>query len=180
MEETAAAQARDDAADALPAPVRQAPPSPFRADGIAIAPPPAVERSAAATRALESAGQWLDLVAASGLSGPSRELAANAAFVSYRNGVLRLALPPGFEYLQSERSLAALAQTLAQALGSAPKIVVEAGQEAQAETLHARTDRQRGERQTAAEAAFMADPQVQHLLAQGARVVADSIRPFEE
>jgi len=181
MEETAAAQARDDAADALPAPVRQAPPSPFRAEGIAIAPPPpAVERSAASTRALENAGQWLDLVAASGLSGPSRELAANAAFVSYRNGVLRLALPPGFEYLQSERSLVALAQTLAQALGSTPKIVIEAGQEAQAETLHARTDRQRGERQTAAEAAFMADPQVQHLLAQGARVVADSIRPFEE
>ena len=181
MEETAAAQACDDAADAMPAPVRQAPPSPFRADGIAIAPlPPAVERSVAATRALESAEQWLDLIAASGLSGPSRELAANAAFVGYRNGVLRLALPPGFEYLQSERSLAALAQTLAQALGSTPKIVIEAGQEAQAETLHARADRQRGERQTAAEAAFMADPQVQHLLAQGARVVADSIRPFEE
>src|SRR5690606_11808094 len=75
MEETAAAQARDDAADALSAPVRQAPPSPFRADGIAIAPPPpTVERSAASTRALENAGQWLDLVAASGLSGPSREL----------------------------------------------------------------------------------------------------------
>ncbi|SBV35170.1 DNA polymerase III/DNA elongation factor III, tau and gamma subunits [uncultured Stenotrophomonas sp.] len=184
MEETAAAQARDDTADAVPAPVRQAPPSPFRVEGIAIAPvappPPAVERGAVAMRTLESAEQWLDLIAASGLSGPSRELAANAAFVSYRNGVLRLALPPGFEYLQSERSLAALAQTLAQALGSTPKIVIEAGQEAQTETLHARADRQRGERQTAAEAAFMADPQVQHLLAQGARVVADSIRPFEE
>ena len=71
------------------------------------------------------------------------ELAANAAFVGYRNGVLRLALLPGFEYLQSERSLGALAQTLAQALGSAPKIVIETGN-AQAETLHERADRQRG------------------------------------
>ena len=183
MEEAAATQAADDMADLPPPAPRQAPPSPFRSEGIAIAPvaspSPAVERSDSPRYALESAEQWLDLVAASGLSGPSRELAANAAFVAYRAGVLRLALPPGFEYLQSERSLAALAQALAQALGSAPKIVVETGQ-VQAETLHARADRQRGERQNAAEAAFMADPQVQHLLAQGARVVPDSIRPLEE
>ncbi|WP_433853879.1 DNA polymerase III subunit gamma/tau [Stenotrophomonas nitritireducens] len=181
MEEEAAMPARDDVAEAMPPP-RQAPPSPFRAEGIAIAPPvPAAAAVPAGKppRALENAEQWLDLVAASGLSGPSRELAANAAFVGYRNGVLRLALLPGFEYLQSERSLGALAQTLAQALGSAPKIVIETGN-AEAETLHERADRQRGERQNAAEAVFMADPQVQHLLAQGARVVPDSIRPFEE
>ncbi|MCL7714403.1 DNA polymerase III subunit gamma/tau [Stenotrophomonas mori] len=152
-----------------------------RPAGIAIEPPkPAAQsRGAGGMRALETAEQWLDLIAASGLSGPSRELAANAAFVAYREGVLRLALPPGFEYLQSERSLAALAQTLAQALGTPPRIVIQTG-DAGAETLHQRADRQRGERQTAAEAAFMADPQVQHLLAQGARVVPDSIRPFEE
>ncbi|HBN52651.1 MAG TPA: DNA polymerase III subunit gamma/tau, partial [Stenotrophomonas sp.] len=169
-----------DAADAMPAAPRQAPPSPFRAEGIAIAPPmPPAVPAGTPPRTLETAEQWLDLIAASGLSGPSRELAANAAFVGYRNGVLRLALLPGFEYLQSERSLGALAQTLAQALGSAPKIVVETGN-AQAETLHERADRQRGERQNAAEAVFMADPQVRHLLAQGARVVPDSIRPFEE
>jgi len=181
MEEEAAMPARDDVAEAMPAP-RQAPPAPFRSEGIAIAPPvpaPAAAPAGKPPRALETAEQWLDLVAASGLSGPSRELAANAAFVGYRNGVLRLALLPGFEYLQSERSLGALAQTLAQALGSAPKIVIETGN-AEAETLHERADRQRGERQNAAEAVFMADPQVQHLLAQGARVVPDSIRPFEE
>ncbi len=183
MEEAAATQAADDMPDLPPPAPRQAPPSPFRTDGIAIAPvaspSPPVECSDSPVHVLESAEQWLDLVAASGLSGPSRELAANAAFVGYRGGVLRLALPPGFEYLQSERSLAALAQALAQALGSAPKVIIETGQ-VQAETLHARADRQRGERQTAAEAAFMADPQVQHLLAQGARVVPDSIRPLEE
>lgn len=178
-EEAAAMPARDDVAEAM-SPPRQAPPSPFRAEGIAIAPPaPAAVPAGKPPRALENAEQWLDLIAASGLSGPSRELAANAAFVGYRDGVLRLALLPGFEYLQSERSLGALAQTLAQALGSAPRIVIETGN-AEAETLHERADRQRGERQNAAEAVFMADPQVQHLLAQGARVVPDSIRPFEE
>lgn len=132
-----------------------------------------------AARALETAEQWLDLVADSGLSGPSRELAANCAFVGFQQGVLRLGLLPGFEYLQTERALTALAQALAQALGTTPKIVIETGN-VQAETLHERADRQRGERQNAAEAVFMADPQVQQLLQQGARVVADSIRPIEE
>ncbi len=191
--EEAEAVARDDASlavrampEPLPEPARPAPPpasppAPVRPTGIAIEPatPAARPPGGGASLALESAEQWLDLIATSGLSGPSRELAANAAFVGYRNGVLRLTLLPGFEYLQSERSLGALAQTLAQALGSAPKIVIETGN-ADAETLHERADRQRGERQNAAEAVFMADPQVQHLLAQGARVVPDSIRPFEE
>ncbi len=146
-----------------------------RPTGIAIEPAPATQGG----RALNDAEQWLDLVADSGLSGPSRELAANAAFVSFQHGVLRLALMPGFEYLQSERALNALAQALSQALGSTPKILIETGN-VQAETLHERADRQRGEQQHAAEAVFMADPQVQQLLQQGARVVADSIRPFKE
>lgn len=129
---------------------------------------------------LGNAEQWLDLVAASGLTGPSRQLAANSAFVRYERGTLRLALSPGFEYLQSERSVGDLSQALAQALGQAPKIVIETGR-ADAETLHERADRQRGERQSAAETAFMADPTVQLLVQQhGARVVPDSIRPFEE
>jgi DNA polymerase-3 subunit gamma/tau len=128
---------------------------------------------------LNTAEQWLDLIDDSGLSGPSRELAANAAFVNFQHGVLRLALLPGFEYLQSERALNTLAQALSQALGSTPKILIETGN-AQAETLHQRADRQRGEQQSAAEAVFMADPQVQQLLQQGARVVADSIRPLKE
>ncbi|MET0131910.1 MAG: DNA polymerase III subunit gamma/tau C-terminal domain-containing protein, partial [Stenotrophomonas chelatiphaga] len=123
---------------------------------------------------------WLELVAASGLSGPSRQLAANAAFISFQHGVLKLGLSPGFEYLSSERALGALSEMLGKALGSPPKIVVDATQ-APAETLHQRSDRQRGERQQAAEAFFMADPEVQVLIQQhGARLVSDSIRPFEE
>ena len=157
---------------ARPAP---APQPPVRPSGIAIEP----AAPSPGGRALADAEQWLDLVADSGLTGPSRELAANAAFVSYQQGVLRLALLPGFEYLQSERALQALAQALSQALGSTPRIVIETGN-VQAETLHERADRQRGEQQQAAEAVFMADPQVQQLLQQGARVVADSIRPFKE
>jgi len=152
---------------------------------MAMVPPLAVaERTRpeyAAPRVLHAAEDWLELVATCGLTGPSRQLAANSAFVSHAEGVLRLSLSPGFEYLQSERSLGELATALAAALGSTPKIVIESGIAVDAETLHERSHRQRGERQNAAEAAFMNDPAVQALLQQqGARVVPDSIRPYQE
>ncbi|NIJ99812.1 DNA polymerase III subunit gamma/tau [Xanthomonas cannabis] len=129
---------------------------------------------------IADAEQWLELVTRSGLNGPSRQLAANAAFIGHRDGVLRLALAPGFEYLNSERSIANLAQALAPVLGDTPRIVIETGN-ADVETLHERANRQKGERQSAAEIAFMNDPNVQQLIQQqGARVVPDSIRPYDE
>ncbi|MEA9740445.1 DNA polymerase III subunit gamma/tau [Xanthomonas campestris pv. raphani] len=129
---------------------------------------------------IADAEQWLELVTRSGLNGPSRQLAANAAFIGHREGVLRLALAPGFEYLNSERSIANLAQALAPELGNTPRIVIETGS-ADVETLHERANRQKGERQSAAETAFMNDPNVQQLIQQqGARVVPDSIRPYDE
>ncbi len=170
------------------APSEPAPPErPFRTEGIAIAPAePAPARDAVPQEGvsdLASAEDWLDLVANSGLSGPSRQLAANAAFISCQHGTLKLGLSPGFEYLRSERALAALGEMLEKALGQAPKIVVETveTEHVPAETLHQRADRQRGERQQVAEAVFMDDPEVQVLIQQhGARVVSDSIRSFDE
>ncbi|WP_282297311.1 DNA polymerase III subunit gamma/tau [Stenotrophomonas sp. PS02289] len=191
-EALAAEMAGPDAAMVPPweEPARPAAP-PERPQGIAIAPapvtaPPAVVAEPASSAAagdavaLDSADAWLQLVAQSELNGPSRQLAAHAAFISFQRGVLKLAVSPGFEYLCSDRSLAALTEALSGPLGLAPRIVIEHG-EAEAETLHQRSDRQRGERQQAAETAFMADPNVQVLIQQhGARVVADSIRPIEE
>ena len=160
-----------------PAPVQAVAPAP-RPQGIAISPSPAAGN--AAPVALASAETWLELVAQSQLNGPSRQLAAHAAFIGFQHGVLKLAVSPGFEYLCSDRSLAALTEALSGPLGMTPKIVIEHGN-AEAETLHQRSDRQRGERQQAAETAFMADPSVQLLIQQhGARVVTDSIRPFDE
>lgn len=171
------------AAPSEPAPSER----PFRTEGIAIAPaePAPVQETAPleGVSDLASAEDWLDLVANSGLSGPSRQLAANAAFISYQHGTLKLGLSPGFEYLCSERALAALGEMLEKALGQAPKIVVETveTEHVPAETLHQRADRQRGERQQVAEAVFMDDPEVQVLIQQhGARVVSDSIRSFDE
>ncbi|WP_440567489.1 DNA polymerase III subunit gamma/tau [Stenotrophomonas maltophilia] len=170
------------------APSEPAPPErPFRTEGIAIAPvePAPVQENAPleGVSDLASAEDWLDLVANSGLSGPSRQLAANAAFISCQHGTLKLGLSPGFEYLRSERALAALGEMLEKALGQAPKIVVETVEtdHVPAETLHQRADRQRSERQQVAEAVFMDDPEVQVLIQQhGARVVSDSIRSFDE
>lgn len=170
------------------APSEPAPPErPFRTEGIAIAPaePAPVQGTAPleGVSDLATAEDWLDLVANSGLSGPSRQLAANAAFISCQHGTLKLGLSPGFEYLRSERALAALGEMLEKALGQAPKIVVETVEieHVPAETLHQRADRQRSERQQVAEAVFMDDPEVQVLIQQhGARVVSDSIRSFDE
>ncbi|HDS1531831.1 TPA: DNA polymerase III subunit gamma/tau [Stenotrophomonas maltophilia] len=179
---------RHESPASVAAPGEPAPPErPFRTEGIAIAPAaPVPARDTAPLEGvseLATAEDWLDLVANSGLSGPSRQLAANAAFISCQHGTLKLGLSPGFEYLRSERALAALGEMLEKALGQAPKIVVETveTEHVPAETLHQRADRQRGERQQEAEAVFMDDPEVQVLIQQhGARVVSDSIRSFDE
>ncbi|NIJ94230.1 DNA polymerase-3 subunit gamma/tau [Xanthomonas campestris] len=163
-------------APAPAAPVLQMPPA-----AAPSVPAPATEPSVLLDDGrIADAEQWLELVTRSGLNGPSRQLAANAAFLGHRDGLLRLALAPGFEYLNSERSIANLAQALAPELGNTPRIVIETGN-ADVETLHERANRQKGERQSAAETAFMNDPNVQQLIQQqGARVVPDSIRPYDE
>src|SRR5690606_33471085 len=126
------------------------------------------------------AEDWLRRVAACDLSGPARQLAAHTAFVCHADGALTLALEPGFEYLRSERSVAALADAMAASLGSPPRIVIEAGA-AQAPTLHQRQEQERDSRQSAAEQSFLNDPGVRRLIEQhGARVVPDSIRPYDE
>ncbi|RBH87152.1 DNA polymerase III subunit gamma/tau [Xanthomonas oryzae pv. oryzae] len=183
-----------DAAEDAPVSVATSSPAalvePSSVEEPAVVTPPATAVSAADSAAdasallddgcIADAEQWLELVTRSALNGPSRQLAANAAFIGHRDGVLRLALAPGFEYLHSERSIANLAQALAPVLGNTPRIVIETGS-ADVETLHERANRQKGERQSAAETAFMNDPTVQLLIQQqGARIVPDSIRPYDE
>jgi DNA polymerase-3 subunit gamma/tau len=129
---------------------------------------------------IADADHWLALVASAQLTGPSKQLAANAAFSGYGDAVLRLSLAPGFEYLRTDRSIGDLAQALASALGHAPRIVFEAAAD-HGETLATRDARRQDERRSSAEERFMNHPDVQRLIEQqGARVVPDSIRPFDE
>ena len=146
-------------------------------------PPPAaaLPHEAGANAELATVEDWLDLVADAGLRGPVRELAAHCAFCAYGDGVLSLSLPDSFDHLRSDSLVRQLAQALSGPLGRQPQVRFESARAAAgAETLHARTERQRGERQAGAEADFLADPVVARLVQQGARLVPDSVRPLDD
>jgi len=196
------------ASDAAPAPsrpARSAPPVPA-ASPARVEPPPRIDAqvtapaepaiapapdkpspdraasvSAEAAAIEVDADRWLDLVAGSGLRGPARELAAHAAFIGYRDGVLSLSLPPEDDHLRAPGLVKLLGDALAGALGGVPQIRFESNKPGNGETLHERSARQRDARQNSAEATFLADPDVQRLISQhGAKVVPDSIRPLDE
>jgi DNA polymerase III subunit gamma/tau len=144
--------------------------------------PPAYIAPAMATSSspLPDADAWHALIASSGLRGPARLLAEHSVFIGYDDGVLKLALPASDEHLKSSALIAMMATALTPALGTAPQIRFE-NAPVQGESLRERNERARDERQGAAEAAFMNDPDVQRLISQhGAKLVPDSIRPFDE
>ena len=163
---------------ARPGPVA-APAAPAPA-AVSAAPAAVSPASAAPASSLDAAG-WVDLVAGLSLRGPVRELAAHAAFLDWDGGVLRLSLPASDDHLKAPFLVSQLANALAPRLGATPQIRIDEAAAVVGETLHGRTARERDERQAAAENAFLSDPQVQRLMQeQGARLVPDSIRPFDE
>ena len=193
-----AARAALESAPAKPAPIMSRPLPPVALDNPAAperpvappvpasrievtAPPPATPRASVAADIEIDAGRWLDLVDRCDLRGPVRELAAHAAFVACANGTLRLALSAEDDHLRSPALIKALADALSAQLGGPVQLKFETGKAANAETMHARNARQRDEKQAAAEEAFLGHPDVQRLMQQqGAKLVPDSIRPFED
>ncbi|MET0893371.1 MAG: DNA polymerase III subunit gamma/tau, partial [Pseudoxanthomonas sp.] len=162
----------------VPEPASVLPPA-----AILVAPPTADQAPAGgpvAGPAIASAEEWLQFASSSGMRGAARQLAENAGFVAAGEGVLSLSLDAGFDYLRSEKSLAELEKTLAGRFGTAPRIVFDHAL-AESETLQQRSHRERNIRQSADEENFMNNPEVQRLIQQhGARLVPDSIRPFDE
>jgi len=136
--------------------------------------------SAGSAPALERADDWLALVGTAGLKGPVLQLASHSAFCGFQDGVLRLFLPVEDAHLRTDNLIRQLTQAVSTALGGAVQIRFETQLAVPGDTLHSRNERQRGERQLAAEASFLADPVVGQLLGQGGSVVADSIRPLSE
>ncbi|TWI03471.1 DNA polymerase-3 subunit gamma/tau [Luteimonas cucumeris] len=157
------------AAPPPPPPTRQAMPI------ASLAPAPAPS----ATSIAIDGERWLELVDSIALKGPARVLALHAAFVGHADNVLRLSLPASDDHLCSPLMVQQLADALAPKLGGVPQIQFETAA-GNGETLHQRHERQRDARQAAAEETFMADPAVRHLMQHGARLVPDSIRPFDE
>ncbi|MBU8976261.1 MULTISPECIES: DNA polymerase III subunit gamma/tau [unclassified Lysobacter] len=170
---------------------REPAPEPVRAPPVAAAPAPVAPTPAPSAppprpgfvhdAGIADADAWHSLVANSSLRGPSRVLAEHAGFVGYADGVLSLSLSPADELLRSNAMTVSLvAEALAPALGVTPQIRFVEGSRP-AESLRERNDRARDERQANAEANFMSDPDVQRLISQhGAKVVPDSIRPYDE
>lgn len=132
-------------------------------------------------RASLDGAEWLDIVASLRLGGPVRELGVHAGFVSYLDGVLQLSLPEDKDHLKMPGLVAQLADALVPAFGAKPQLRFDVSATAAGDTLHGRNVRERDARQSAAESAFLSDPNVQRLMQQqGAKLVPDSIRPIED
>ncbi len=174
---------RDAPAPRAAEPARPAPPA--REDLLAAAEPITMPaRAVAAGAGIADDRAWHALIDSSGLRGPARILAEHAAFLGYADGVLTLALGPNDEHLKAPALIKLVADALAARLGAAPQIRFEAapaGAAGNGESVHERNLRARDERQARAEDMFMNDPDVRRLIEQyGAKVVPDSIRPFDE
>lgn len=142
--------------------------------------PPQPPEASASTGDIVDADAWHLLVANSGLKGPARLLAEHAGFVGYAGGVLSLSLQDTDAHLRGAATVRMVADALAPVLGMAPQIRFEAATQP-AVSLRERDQRARDQRQTSAEHAFINDPDVQRLMSRhGARIVPDSIRPFDE
>lgn len=157
---------------------------PWRPAEPAVAAGPVVAPAASTTMPVDigitDAETWLHFASTCGLKGVGKQLVDNVAFAGYANGTLTLALDSGFDYLRSERTLSELGEAIASRYGVAPRLAF-AATSADGETLKQRSHRQRDERQTLAEETFMNHPDVRQLMQQhGARLVPDSIRPYEE
>jgi DNA polymerase-3 subunit gamma/tau len=144
-----------------------------------VAPPPAV---AISTDPMPLAGpdDWLALVAAAGLKGPALQLGSHCQFCGYDAGVLRLHLPEEDAHLRNDSLVRQLAAAASQRVGTSVTLRFEPKPAQAVDTLHARNQRERSEKQSAAEASFLADPVVAQLLGQGGSIVPDSIRPLSE
>ena len=153
---------------------RIAEPSPIVRSVATIATPAPV------TWPLGKAEDWLALLDGADLKGPVRQLGSHCAFVAYQDGVLRLYLAQEDTHLRTENLVRQLGQAVTAALATPVQIRFDSALSVPGDTLHVRNERQRSERQVAAEASFLADPVVSQLLGQGGSVVPDSIRPLSE
>ena len=164
-----------------------APSAPFWDEERASSPPTPTPTPAKVTPAaavppggLATSEDWHQWVLRSELKGPARVLAEHAGFLGLADGVLRLALAPEDELLRKPALVERIAAALASVLGAEPRISFEAAS-SPAESVDRRRQREKVRRQADAEAAFMADAEVQRLIRErGATVVPDSIRPLDE
>ena len=140
-----------------------------------------VAAAVAAPQSIHDNESWLQVLSACAISGPARELGANLAFVSASDGRVKVHLPPVMDYLRSGLMEQQLVDALGAVLGSVPKLeFVSAPAAANSETLGDRTRRENQARHDDARAAFADDPVVRELVAGGAQIRTESVRPRDD
>ncbi|HEY2395586.1 MAG TPA: DNA polymerase III subunit gamma/tau [Rudaea sp.] len=147
----------------------------------AVVSEPAIDAGAAKVVAGASAAldlnHWPSLIDAAGLKGTVGQLAQHSSLIAVEASVVRLSLKPMHEHFNLPAVAATLEQKLSALLGRPLKVRFEkisVAHEVPAEAAQ----RERSERQLAAEESLAGDPGVQSLLREfGGRLVGESIRP---
>ncbi len=127
----------------------------------------------------DSAEDWLKLMKALSFKGPLGQVAAHSGFVARAGEVLRISYPADLFDSLTEAMRNRFSQQLIEALAQPIHVKFEALQNAPNETLFARESQHRQDRQAQAEGEFQNHPVVNALLAEGAQIVPDSVRPLE-
>ncbi|TZF91700.1 DNA polymerase III subunit gamma/tau [Cognatilysobacter lacus] len=175
--------ARSHGAETLAAPRLDAPTSPevastFVTTGGNVRPHEMPTETVAADSGIADADAWRDWVAACDLRGPARILAENVGFVGCSAGVLSLSIEPSDEHLKGPAMVKMLTDALVPRFGRAPQIRFEAPARP-VDSVRVHLERARDAKQTTAERDFEQHPDVRKLVAQGARIVPESVRPLE-
>ncbi len=141
---------------------------------------PRAETVQAETAAEDSSPDWAELVRRMRLPGMVQELAHHCVPERIDPQRCVLVLDPAFEHLASDGLKARLAEGLRTVLQGPVKLEIRIGQ-AQGETLAARRQRRRQERQAQAEQAIAADETVKSLMETfDAEIVPGSTRPLDD
>jgi DNA polymerase-3 subunit gamma/tau len=122
-------------------------------------------------------GDWPGFIARLNFNGMAGMLAKQCVFQSFNDGILELSLPAAQKHLAEKAFQEKLKSELQAHFGANLRINIRIS-EAPGKSLAAVEDRERSERQIAAEAAILADPFINNLKQDfGAEVVPSAIRP---
>lgn len=159
-------------------------PAPPAAVVPAQAPAPAPVKSAISPPAQampipDSAEAWLKLMQSLNLKGPLSQISAHCGFIARNGDIWRISYPADLMAGLTDALCARFSQHVSEALAQPVQIKFEALHNAPVETLFTRENQTRQDRQSQAEGEFQNHPVVNALLAEGAQIVPDSIRPLE-
>jgi DNA polymerase-3 subunit gamma/tau len=144
-----------------------------RGEGAAVAPGTAGERGVE-----PSPENWAVVVAALGLGGPSRQLAAHCAFVRRDGATIHLVLDPRGQHLRTAALTEKLATALGRYLGSAVRLEIDVAGLDPPDTPAAADERAATAEIERARDSIDSDPTVRALKQRfGATVSGDSVRP---